>query len=56
MRDTIEGMDLETEQKDNELEILENVIGLPDSKVLDENNKQDLNETSSQTVIGIRMD
>ena len=34
MGDTFEGMDIEKEQKDNIIEVLEDKIGLPDSKVI----------------------
>ena len=34
MRDTIEDMDIEIEQRDNKLEFLENKIRLPDCKVV----------------------
>ena len=39
MRDTIEDTDIESEQNDNKTEILENKIGLPDCKVIEEMNK-----------------
>ena len=38
MGDTIENMDLEKEQKDKKIEYLENKIGLPDCRVIDEKN------------------
>ena len=47
MGDTIENMDLEIEQKDKEIEFLENKIGLPDCKVIDEKNSFGLNKISS---------
>ena len=42
MGDTIEDMVIEIEQKDKELEVSENQIGLPDSKVIEEMNRLDL--------------
>ena len=47
--DTIEDMVIEMEQKDNQIDFLENKIGLPDSKVFEEKNKLGLNEKSSKT-------
>ena len=47
MGDTIENMDLEIEQKDKKIEYLENKIGLPDCKVIDEKNSLGLNKISS---------
>ena len=34
MGQTITDMDIETEQKDNEIQFLEDKIGIPDSKVI----------------------
>ena len=48
MGDTIEDMDLETEQKAAKIEFLEIKIGLPDSKVFGEMNKLELNQISSR--------
>ena len=36
---TIEEMDKQKEQKDNKTEVLENKIGLPDCKVIEEMNR-----------------
>ena len=47
MGDTIEDMDIEKEQKDK-IEFLENKIGLPDRKVIEEMNKLGLNKISSK--------
>ena len=44
MGNTIEDMDIETEQKDNKIEFLEKKIGLPDSKVIEEMKKLRLNK------------
>ena len=48
MGDTIEDMDKETEQKDNKTEFIENKIGLPDCKDIEELNKLGLNRTQSK--------
>ena len=48
MRDTFEDMDIEKEQKDNKIEFLENEIGLPDCKVIEEMNILGLNKISSK--------
>ena len=48
MGDTIEDMDIETEQKDIKIEILETKMGLPDCKVTEEMNKLGLNKMSSK--------
>ena len=48
LQDTIEDMGIEREQKDNEIESLENRIGLLDSKVNEEMIKLGLNKTSSE--------
>ena len=47
MGENIEDMDIEIEQKDNKIEFLENIIGLPHSNVFEEMNRLGLNETSS---------
>ena len=47
MGDTIEDMDIEIQQKDNQRELLQNKIGLPDSIVIEGMNKLGLNEISS---------
>ena len=47
MGDTIEDMDIEIEQKDK-IEFLENKIGLPDCKVIEEMNRLGLNKISSK--------
>ena len=39
MGDTTEYVDLEMKQKDNEIEFLENKIGLPESKVIEQMNR-----------------
>ena len=41
-------MDIEKAQKDNKIEFLENKIGLPDSKVIEEMNGLGLNKISSK--------
>ena len=46
MGDTIEDMDIETEQKDNKIEFLEKKIRLPDYKVIEERNRLGLNKIS----------
>ena len=48
MGDTIEDMDFEIEQNFDEIEIPENKIGLPDSKVVEEMNGLGLNKISSR--------
>ena len=48
MADTIENMDIEKDRKDNKAKILENEIGLPDCKVIEEMNKLGLNKISSK--------
>ena len=49
MGDTIEDMDIDTQQKDNEMEFLVGKIGLPDSKVFEEMNKLGTNKMSSKS-------
>ena len=44
MGDTIEGMDIEIEQKDNKMEFLEFKKRLPDSKVIEEMKKLGLKQ------------
>ena len=46
-RETIEDMDIKREQKDNKIELLENKIGFPDCKVIEETNSLRLNKSSS---------
>ena len=46
MEDTFENMD--NEQKDSKIEFLENKIGLPDCKVIEEMNRLGLNKISSK--------
>ena len=46
MGETISDMDIELEQKDNEIQFLEDKIGIPDSKVIEEMNRLDLNKIS----------
>ena len=47
MGETISHMDIELEQKDNKIQFLEDKIGIPDSKVMDEMNKIDLSILSN---------
>ena len=44
MGETISDMDMEIEQKDNKIQFLEDKIGIPDSKVIEEMNRLDLNK------------
>ena len=48
MGETISDMDIELEQKDNKIRFLENRIGIPDSKVIEEMNRLDLNKKSNR--------
>ena len=48
MRETVEVMDIEIEQKGNKKEFLENKVGLPDCKVIEEINRLGLSKLSSQ--------
>ena len=48
MRDIISDMDIELEQKDNKIHFLEDKIGKPDFKVVEEMNRLDLNKVSSK--------
>ena len=48
MGDTIGGMDIEIEQKDNKISFLEIKIGVTDDKVVEEMNKLDLNKLSNK--------
>ena len=41
-------MDIELEQKDNKKQFLEDKIGIPDYKVIEEMNRLDLNKSSSR--------
>ena len=45
---TIEGMDTEKEQKDNRTHFLENKIGLPDCKIVEELSKVGFEKISSE--------
>ena len=44
--ETISDMDIEIEQKDNKVQFLEDKLGIPDSKVIEEMKRLDLNKTS----------
>ena len=44
MGETISDMDNELKQKDNKIHFLEDKIGIPDSKVIENMNRLDLNE------------
>ena len=46
MGETIPDMDMEKEQKDNKIQFLEDKIGIPDSKVIEEMSRLDLNKIS----------
>ena len=46
MGETISDMDMELEQKDNKKQFLEDKIGIPDSKVIEEMNRLDSNKIS----------
>ena len=46
MGETVSDMDVEKEQKDNKIQFLEDKIGIPDSKVIEEMNRLDLNKLS----------
>ena len=48
MGDTLEDIDVETEQKDNKIELLEKKIGLPDCKVIEEMNRLVIKKISSK--------
>ena len=48
MGDTIEDTDKKWEQKGNRIQFLENKIGLPDCKVIEEMNRLGLNKKSSK--------
>ena len=52
MGHTINDMDMEIQQNDNKIHFLENKIGIPDSKVIEEMNRLDLNKISSKKKIG----
>ena len=41
-------MDIELEQKNNKIQFLEDKIGLPDSKIVEEMNRSNLNKLSSE--------
>ena len=46
MGETISDMDMEVERKDDKIQFLEDKIGIPDSKVIEEMNRLDLNKIS----------
>ena len=46
MGETISERDMEKEQKDNKIQFLEDKLGIPESKVIKEMNRLDLNKTS----------
>ena len=46
MGETISDMDMEIEQKDNKIQFIKDKIGIPDSKVIEEKNRLDLNKIS----------
>ena len=48
MGDTISDMTIELEQKDNKIQFLEDEIGTPDPKIVEEMNGLDLNKISSK--------
>ena len=48
MGETISNMDMELKQKDNEIQLLEVKIGIPDSKVVEEMNRLLLKEIASK--------
>ena len=48
MAETISDMDIELEQKDNKTQFLEDKIGRPDSKVVEEMKRLDLNKITSK--------
>ena len=50
MEDAIEEMDIEIEQKDNRKELLENKIGLPDSKFIEAIDRLGQNKISSERI------
>ena len=51
MGEIITDMDMEIEQKDDKLQFLEDKIGIPDSKVIEESNRLDLNKISSKKMV-----
>ena len=51
MGETISDMDMEIEQKDNKIQFLEDKIGIPDSKVIEEMNRLDLTKLSCKEKI-----
>ena len=50
MGETISDMDMELEQKVNEIQFLEDKLGIPASKVVEQMNRLDLNKTSSKDI------
>ena len=46
MRETISDLDMEIEQKDSKIQFSEDEIGIPDSKIIEEMNRLDLNKIS----------
>ena len=48
MGETISDMDMEIEQKDKKIQFLKDKIGIPDSKVIEEMTRLDLNKISCE--------
>ena len=48
MGETISDMHIELEQKDNKIHILEEKVGIPDSLIVEEMNRSDLNKVSRE--------
>ena len=48
MGEAISDMDIDLEQKDNKKQFLEDEIGIPESRVIEEKNRLDLNKKSSE--------
>ena len=48
MGETLSDLDIELEQKDNKILFLEDEIGIPDSKIVEEMNRLDSNKPSSK--------
>ena len=53
MGETISDMDIELEQKDNKIQFSENKIGIPDSQVIEEMNRLNINKISSIKMTGL---
>ena len=51
MGETISDMNVEIEPKDNKIQFLEDKIGIPDSKVIEEMNRLDINKISCKEKI-----